>query len=111
MLNDDIESVRKTLQDGITKGYWTLEQLDREPPGLQLIKNEVRRHRVVELRDHEFPPFRNLLRDHHPETVQLTDPRDFTPASDPQPDVRPVASQVQVAGEEDPLFGDGDLFL
>ena len=46
MLHDDLQSVLKTLQDGITKGYWTLEHLDQESPGLQLLKNEVRQHRV-----------------------------------------------------------------
>ena len=83
MLNDDLQSVLKTLQDGITKGYWTLEQLDQESPGLKLLKNEVRQHRVIELRAHEFPPHRNLLRDHHPEAVQAgPSPRDFEPAAE-----------------------------
>ena len=82
MLHDDLQSVLKTLQDGITKGYWTLEQLDQESPGLQLLKNEVRQHRVIELRSHEFPPHRNLLRDHHPEAVEVVSPRDFQPAAE-----------------------------
>lgn len=57
-------------------------------------------------------PFRNLLRDHHPETVQAgPSPRDFTPASDSQPDVRPTPPPVHVAGEENSLLGDDDLFL
>ena len=41
----DIASTIKTLRDGIAKGYWTLEDLDKPPPGC-ISKN-----------------FRNLLRD------------------------------------------------
>lgn len=41
----DTASTIKTLRDGIAKGYWTLEDLDKPPPGC-ISKN-----------------FRNLLRD------------------------------------------------
>ena len=75
MLNDDINVVRKTLQDGITKGYWTLEQLDQPSAGWATNTCVDRRM---------FPngyvgtQHRNLLRDHHPEAVQASpDPRDF----------------------------------
>ena len=57
----ELSSVRRLLRDGITKGYWTLEDLDTPPPGSI------------------SPKHRNLLRDPEPpqERVQLTDPRDF----------------------------------
>jgi hypothetical protein len=29
----DLSSIRRTLRDGIAKGYWTLEDLDNPPPG------------------------------------------------------------------------------
>ena len=32
----DITSTIKTLRDGIAKGYWTLEDLDRPSPGWKL---------------------------------------------------------------------------
>ena len=29
----DLVQMRKLLQDGIAKGYWTMEDLDKPPPG------------------------------------------------------------------------------
>ena len=105
----DLASVRRTLRHMVDKGLVpSIETFDTPSPGF--VKNTGCDRRT-------FPggytgvPFRNLLRDHHPETVQLTDPRDFTPASDSKPDVRPTSPPVQLAGQEDPGISDGDLFL
>ena len=63
----DFAVVRRTLQHGIDRGYWTLEDLDRPP------------------RQHINPAiYRNLLRDAPPtETIAISDPRDFTPTPTP----------------------------
>ncbi|BAQ93488.1 hypothetical protein [uncultured Mediterranean phage uvMED] len=66
----DITSTIKTLRDGIAKGYWTLEDLDKPPPG-SISKTH-----------------RNLLRD-EPKSEHVEagpSPRDFTPAATPEPD-------------------------
>tara|TARA_S200002703_G_C3650820_1_gene199804 strand:+ start:430 stop:612 length:183 start_codon:yes stop_codon:yes gene_type:complete len=53
------EAVRNTLQDGINKGYWTLQNLDDPSPGFKSNMN---------VRHIEFPKgyrgvrFKNLLR-------------------------------------------------
>lgn len=54
------EAVRNTLQDGINKGYWTLQNLDDASPGFKSNMN---------VRHIEFPKgyrgvrFKNLLRE------------------------------------------------
>ena len=68
----DVTSVRKTLRDGVAKGYWTLEHLDIKPVGCETPDER----------------FRNLLRDAPAvESVQaIPDPKDFDtvlPPSDP----------------------------
>ena len=65
----DTASTIKTLRDGIAKGYWTLEDLDKPPPG-SISKNH-----------------RNLLRD-EPKAAQVEagpSPRDLTPTTTPEP--------------------------
>ena len=71
-LLSDVTSVRKTLRDGVAKGYWTLEHLDIKPVGCETPDER----------------FRNLLRDAPAvESVQaIPDPKDFDtvlPPSDP----------------------------
>ena len=109
MLNDDLRSIRQQLRDGIDKGYWTLEDLDKETPGLYLLKEEVRQHRVYELRSHTFPVYRNLLReDHHPEKPQAApDPRDFE--ANPGSSVQRGESQLHVPGKQASVVSDLDL--
>ena len=106
----DLASVRRTLRHMVDKGLVpSIETFDTPSPGF--VKNTGCDRRT-------FPggytgvPFRNLLRDHHPETVQAgPSPRDFTPASDPQPELRSSSSPVHLAGEEDPGVSDEcDLF-
>ena len=43
------KSLIKLLEDGIAKGYWTLQQLDNPPPSWHLLDNKK--------------PWRNPLRD------------------------------------------------
>jgi len=81
MLNDNILAVQKQLREGIEKGYWTLETLDRPSPGWDL-------NTRVDIRSHpdgyQGITHRNLLRDYHPEEVQFApDPRDFAQPKPP----------------------------
>lgn len=61
----DFAAVRRTLQHGIDRGYWTLEDLDRPP------------------KQHLNPSaYRNLIRESpNLESVTISNPRDFTPAT------------------------------
>ena len=78
MLNDSIPAIQQQLKDGIAKGYWTLENLDK--PSAGWVANTF-----VDIRT--FPDgyqgiqHRNLLRDGmpQPERVQVIDPKDLPP--------------------------------
>ena len=76
--------MRKILQRGIESGLWTLEDLDRPPPGYKQLCDEMAQHKVLELRDFQVPPYVNPLRA-PAEEVQISDPRDFTPATGATP--------------------------
>ena len=94
----DVTTVMLTLRDGITKGYWTLEDLDVPPPGYIGTPEN----------------FRNLLRDdYHPEAVQAApDPRDF---AESKPTLRRTEPQIFNTEPTDQgmgasaIFGDPDL--
>jgi hypothetical protein len=78
----DITSVRLTLRDGIAKGYWTLEQLDQPPLGWA---ENAKRFRI-QYPKYPQPEYVNPLRTPDPDpTVQLSDPRDFTPTEGTTP--------------------------
>ena len=80
----DLATIRRTLRDGIAKGYWTEEHFDTPSLGRRTLEEDMKRHKVVELRSFQLPTHRNLLRDHHPEAVQAgPSPRDFQPAAEP----------------------------
>jgi len=53
----------KILRDGISKGYWTLEDLDKAPPGTAMNLAEFRRHPMAQNYTGKFPEYRNLLRE------------------------------------------------
>ena len=53
----------KVLRNGIAKGYWTLEDLDKAPPGTAMNLAEFRRHPMAANFKGEFPTYRNLLRE------------------------------------------------
>tara|TARA_R100001594_G_scaffold833_1_gene3414 strand:+ start:1671 stop:2051 length:381 start_codon:yes stop_codon:yes gene_type:complete len=78
----DVSSVRKTLREGIKKGLWTLEDLDKESPDCAYWRREAEKHRpVADFNSTVFIPKKhlNLLRDPEPiEEVQVIDPRDFS---------------------------------
>ena len=76
--------VRKILQRGIESGLWTLEDLDRPPPGYKQLCDEMAQHKVLELRAFQVPPYVNLLRA-PAEAVQVSDPRDYTPTTGATP--------------------------
>ena len=102
MLNDSIKAIQEQLQDGIAKGYWTLEQLDK--PSAGWVANTR-----VDLRT--FPDgyqgieHRNLLRDYHPESVQAApDPKDF---AQPGSDLRSDHAPLPVEGNSGSVFSDG----
>lgn len=59
----DSAAAAQILRDGIAKGYWTHEQLSRPTPGYRELKQEMSRHKVMELRNFQLPPYRNLLDD------------------------------------------------
>ena len=82
----DPTAVRKILQRGIDSGLWTLEDLDRPPPGYKQLCDEMAQHKVLELRAFQVPPYVNPLRAPEPlEAVQVSDPRDFTPSTGATP--------------------------
>ena len=101
MLNDSIVAIQEQLRDGVTKGYWTLESIDRPSSGwVANTKTDVR----------TFPEgyqglkHRNLLRDHTPEKVQATqDPRDF--AADQGSDIRRSDPSLQLPRRDPPDLG------
>lgn len=69
---------RQQLLDGVAKGYWTLEQLDKPSPGF--VEN-TRCDREHFPGGYEGVQFRNLLREAGvaPEAVQVTSERDLPP--------------------------------
>ena len=83
----DLQEIRKTLQQGIDSGRWTLEDLDRPAPGTLLLQRETEKHPDSNVRILSGKPFRNLLREvAQPERVEAApSARDFAPPSDPQP--------------------------
>ena len=59
----DHAAAMKILRDGVTKGYWTIEQLDNPPPGTKMLLREWLRHPMNQNLKTEQPTYRNLLRD------------------------------------------------
>ena len=59
----DHAAAMKILRDGVTKGYWTAEQLDNPPPGTKMLLHEWSRHPMNKNLKTEQPSYRNLLRD------------------------------------------------
>jgi hypothetical protein len=59
----DLVAACKILRDGIAKGYWTLDDLDKAPPGTAMNLAEFRRHPMAKNYTGQFPEYRNLLRE------------------------------------------------
>tara|TARA_Y100000401_G_C8222701_1_gene174117 strand:+ start:373 stop:645 length:273 start_codon:yes stop_codon:yes gene_type:complete len=81
----DQASVIKLLKDGIKKGYWTLEDLDKPSPGWTECVNNTKGNGVFPS-EYKGVKFRNLARVETPkpkpkppeEKVELTNPKDFS---------------------------------
>ena len=73
-------SVIKTLKDGITKGRWSLEDLDEPPPGWTEVVNNCKGNPAFP-QGYKGVEYKNLARVEEPkpieEKVELTDPKDF----------------------------------
>jgi len=75
-------SVIKTLKDGITKGRWSLEDLDEPPPGwTECVLNTKGNPAFPQ--GYQGVKYQNLARVEEPkpveEKVELTDPKDLPP--------------------------------
>jgi len=75
-------SVIKTLKDGITKGRWTLEDLDEPPPGwTECVLNTKGNPAFPQ--GYQGVKYQNLARVEEPkppeEKVELTNPKDLPP--------------------------------
>jgi len=62
-LSFDHAAALKILWHGLSKNYWTLEQLDTPPPGTKLTLDEWKRHPMNKNLRIDPPTYRNLLRD------------------------------------------------
>ena len=75
----DLAETKRILRDGVEKGYWTVEALDRPSPGFVSCTHV---DRETFPGGYEGVQFRNLLRDTaqpHPETVQVISDKDLPP--------------------------------
>ena len=75
-------SVIKTLKDGIKKGRWTLEDLDKPPPGWTECVNNCKGNPAFP-KGYQGVKYQNLARVEEPkpseEKVELTNPKDLPP--------------------------------
>lgn len=85
MLEASRDQFIKMLRDGVAKGLWSVEDLDVPSLGYKDLCREIAQHKVLEFRAFTPPPYRNLLREAEPPTVQVSDPRDFTPTEGATP--------------------------
>ena len=75
-------SVINTLKDGIKKGWWTLKDLDKPPPGWIEVVNNCKGNPAFS-QGYQGVKYQNLARVKEPkpkskeEKVQLTDPKDL----------------------------------
>lgn len=69
----DTSSAIALLRRGITKGYWTIDDLDNPPPGAALNYDEYRRWLAAQKVIGKAPVYRNLLRDSNYENNQEDD--------------------------------------
>ena len=75
-------SVIKTLKDGITKGRWSLEDLDKPPPGWTECVLNTKGNPAFPT-GYQGVKYQNLARVEEPkppeEKVELTNPKDIPP--------------------------------
>ena len=75
-------SIIKTFKDGITKGRWSLEDLDEPPPGWTECVNNTKGNPAFP-QGYQGVEYKNLARLKQPkppeEKVELTNPKDLPP--------------------------------
>ena len=73
-------SVIKLLKDGIKKGYWTLEDLDKPSQGWKEVVDTCNGHPMY-VRGYQGVKFENLARVKEPEPskekIEIIDPKDL----------------------------------
>ena len=75
-------SVIKTLKDGITKGRWSLEDLDEPPPGWTEVVNNCKGNPAFP-KGYQGVEYKNLARVKEPppppaqEQVEVINPKDY----------------------------------
>ena len=73
-------SVLKILKDGIKKGYWTLKDLDKPPPGWTECVNNTKGNKAFP-NGYEGIEYQNLARvkktKPKKETIEIIDPKDL----------------------------------
>ena len=73
-------SVLKILKDGIKKGYWTLEDLDKPPPGWAECVSNTKGNKAFP-QGYQGVEYQNLARVKTPkpkqETIEIIDPKDL----------------------------------
>ena len=71
-------SVLQTLKDGIKKGYWTLEDLDKPPPGWTECVNNTKGNKAFP-QGYQGVKYKNLARVERPskkqEKIEIIDPK------------------------------------
>ena len=76
----DQASLIKTLKGGIKKGYWSLEDLDRPPPGWKEVVNDCKGNPLFP-QGYKGVEYKNLARLEElkpvEEKIELTNPKDF----------------------------------
>ena len=99
-----LAETRILLRRMVASGYVTIDQLDTPSPSWQANAKTFRLH----FPRYPQPEYVNLLRSPElGETVQPSDPRDFTPASGPTPAVAPpLPITLEV---NDPPFSEDNL--
>ena len=76
----DQASLIKTLKGGIKKGYWSLKDLDRPPPGWTECINNTKGNKAFP-QGYQGVKYRNLARVKEPpkqqEKIEIIDPKDL----------------------------------
>ena len=76
----DQASLVKTLKGGIKKGYWSLEDLDRPPPGWTECINNTKGNKAFP-QGYQGIKYKNLARVKEPpkqqEKIEIIDPKDL----------------------------------
>ena len=76
----DQASLIKTIKDGVKKGYWTLNDIDKPPPGWTEVVNDCKGNPLFP-QGYQGVKYRNLARvEKRPkqqEKIEIIDPKDL----------------------------------